>query len=141
MRPTSAVAPCTRRSNAEEKKREAGKDPYARKKGESDAVAAWRSRMRTEAASEYTGCEAKRRSGSTLQPPTADSGSYQFAAKRGAGGALLFAIAHELVVAQRLRQRKANRETDRQSVKTGQKSVRLLASLPSCSRIESGRRS
>ena len=54
---------------------------------------------------------------------------------------VLFAIAHELVVAQRLRQRKANRETDRQSVKTGQKSVRLFALTARCSRIESGRRS
>ncbi len=36
--------------NAEEKKRAAGKDPYAPCKGDSDAVAAWRSRMGTEAA-------------------------------------------------------------------------------------------
>ena len=36
--------------NAEEKKRAAGKDPDARTKGDSDAVAAWRSRMGTEAA-------------------------------------------------------------------------------------------
>ena len=35
---------------AEEKKRAAGEDPYAPKKGDSDAVATWRIRMGTEAA-------------------------------------------------------------------------------------------
>jgi transposase len=34
----------------EDKQREAGKDPHARKKGDSDAVAAWRARMGTAAA-------------------------------------------------------------------------------------------
>jgi transposase len=34
----------------EEKQREAGKDPHARKKGDSDAVASWRARMGTAAA-------------------------------------------------------------------------------------------
>ena len=36
--------------NAEEKKRAAGKDPHARKMGDSDAVADWRIRMGTDAA-------------------------------------------------------------------------------------------
>jgi len=89
---------------AEEKKRAAGNDPYARKKGDSDAVAAWRSRMGTEAAkliyrlrsqtAEWVNAQARNR-------------GFWFTRVRGQPRcrttALLFAIAHNLVVAQRLR--------------------------------------
>ena len=84
----------------EEKKRAAGKDPYARKKGDSDAVAAWRSRMGTEAAkliyrlrgqtAEWVNAQARNR-------------GFWFMPVRGQPRcriiALLFAIAHNLVVA------------------------------------------
>ena len=50
IRPTSVAAPCTRDQCRGRRKRAAGKDPYAPCKGDSDAVAAWRSRMGTEAA-------------------------------------------------------------------------------------------
>jgi transposase len=89
---------------AEEKKRAAGKDPYARQKGDSDAVAAWRSRMGTEAAkliyrlrsqtAEWVNAQARNR-------------GFWFMPVRGQPRcrtiALLFAIAHNLVVGQRLR--------------------------------------
>lgn len=89
---------------AEEKKRAAGKDPYARSKGDTDAVAAWRSRMGTEEAkliyrqraqtAEWVNAQARNR-------------GFWFMPVRGQPRcriiALLFAIAHNLVVAQRLR--------------------------------------
>jgi transposase len=90
--------------NAEEKKRAAGKDPHARCKGDSDAVAAWRSRMGTEAAkliyrlrgqtAEWVNAQARNR-------------GFWFMPVRGQPRcrtvALLFAITHNLAVAQRLR--------------------------------------
>lgn len=89
---------------AEEKKRAAGKDPYARSKGDSDAVAAWRSRMGTEEAkliyrqraqtAEWVNAQARNR-------------GFWFMPVRGQPRcriiALLYAIAHNVVVAQRLR--------------------------------------
>jgi transposase len=89
---------------AEEKKRAAGKDPYARAKGDSDAVAAWRSRMGTEDAkliyrlrgqtAEWVNAQARNR-------------GFWFMPVRGQPRcriiALLYAIAHNLVVAQRVR--------------------------------------
>jgi transposase len=89
---------------AEEKKRADGEDPYARKKGDSDAVAAWRSRMGTEAAkliyrlrgqtAEWVNAQARNR-------------GFWFMPVRGQPRcrtvALLFAIAHNLVVGERLR--------------------------------------
>ena len=89
---------------AEEKKRANGEDPYARRKGDTDAVAAWRSRMGTEAAkliyklrgqtAEWVNAQARNR-------------GFWFMPVRGQPRcriiALLFAIAHNLVVAQRLR--------------------------------------
>jgi transposase len=89
---------------AEEKKRADGKDPYARQSGDSDAVAAWRSRMGTEAAkliyrlrsqtAEWVNAQARNR-------------GFWFMPVRGQPRcriiALLFAIAHNLVVAERLR--------------------------------------
>jgi transposase len=89
---------------AEEKKRAAGRDPYARQKGDSDAVAAWRSRMGTEAAkliyrlrsqtAEWVNAQARNR-------------GFWFMPVRGQPRcriiALLFAITHNLVVVERLR--------------------------------------
>ena len=89
---------------AEDKKRAAGKDPYARVKGDSDPVAAWRSRMGTE--------EAKliyRLRGQTAEWVNAQARNrgFWFMPVRGQPRcrmiALLFAITHNLVVAQRLR--------------------------------------
>jgi transposase len=90
--------------SAEEKKRAAGKDPHARAKGDSDAVAAWRSRMGTEAAkliyrlrgqtAEWVNAQARNR-------------GFWFMPVRGQPRcriiALLFAITHNLVVVERLR--------------------------------------
>lgn len=90
--------------NAEEKKRAAGKDPFARQKGDSDAVAAWRSRMGTEAAKSIY-----RQRGQTAEWVNAQARNrgFWFMPVRGQPRcrivALMFAIAHNLVVAQRLR--------------------------------------
>jgi transposase len=89
---------------AEEKKRAAGKDPYARMKGDSDAVAAWRSRMGTEDAKAIYRLRAQTAEWVNAQ---ARNRGFWFMPVRGQPRcriiALLFAIAHNLVVAQRLR--------------------------------------
>ena len=82
----------------------AGKDPHARKDGDSDAVADWRSRMGTEAAKLIY----------RLRGPTAELVNAQCRNRRlwhmpvrGRPGCrivgLLYAIAHNLVVVERLR--------------------------------------
>jgi transposase len=89
---------------AEEKKRAAGKDPYARLKGDSDAVAAWRSRMGTEAAKSIYRLRAQTAEWVNAQ---ARNRGFWFMPVRGQPRcrniALLFAIAHNLLVGQRLR--------------------------------------
>jgi hypothetical protein len=89
---------------AEEKKRAAGKDPYARSKGDSDAVAAWRKRMGTEEAKVIYRLRAQTAEWVNAQ---ARNRGFWFMPVRGEPRcrivALLFAIAHNLVVAQRLR--------------------------------------
>jgi transposase len=89
---------------AEKKKLAKGEDPYARKKGDSDAVAAWRSRMATEAAkliyrwrgrtAEWVNAQARNR-------------GFWFMPARGQPRcriiALLYAITHNLVTGERLR--------------------------------------
>jgi transposase len=89
---------------AEKKKLAKGEDPYARKEGDSDAVAAWRSRMGTEAAqliyrlrgqtAEWVNAQARNR-------------GFWFMPARGQPRcriiALLFAITHNLVTGERLR--------------------------------------
>jgi transposase len=89
---------------AEKKKLAKGEDPYARKDGDSDAVAAWRSRMGTEAAkliyrlrgqtAEWVNAQARNR-------------GFWFMPARGQPRcrivALLFAITHNLVTGERLR--------------------------------------
>jgi len=89
---------------AEEKKRTEGKDPYAPCKGDTDAVAAWRSRMGTDAAkliyrlraqtAEWVNAQARNR-GFWFMPVRGQ--------RRCRNVALLFAITHNLVVGQRLR--------------------------------------
>ena len=88
----------------EEKQRKAGKDPHARKPGDSDAVAQWRSRMGTEEArrlyrlrcqtAEWVNAQCRNR-------------GFWFMPVRGRPRCrivvLLFAIAHNLVVGERLR--------------------------------------
>jgi transposase len=89
---------------SEEKKLAAGKDPYVRQKGDSDAVAAWRSRMGTEAAKLIY-----RLRGQTAEWVNAQcrNRGFWFMPVRGQPrcriNALLYAIAHNVVVMQRLR--------------------------------------
>jgi transposase len=89
---------------AEEKKRAAGKDPHARSKGDSDAVAAWRSRMGTDEAKLIYRLRAQTAEWVNAQ---ARNRGFWFMPVRGRPRcriiALLFAIAHNLVVGQRLR--------------------------------------
>jgi hypothetical protein len=89
---------------AEEKKRADGEDPYARKKGDSDAVAAWRSRMGTEAAKLIYRLRAQTAEWVNAQ---ARNRGFWFMPVRGRERcrtvALLYAIAHNLVVGERLR--------------------------------------
>jgi len=87
-----------------EKQQAEGKDPHARKKGDSDAVAAWRSRMGTEAAkliyrlrgqtAEWVNAQCRNRG--LWHMPVRGQPRCRIVA-------LLFAIAHNLVVAERLR--------------------------------------
>jgi transposase len=87
-----------------EKQEAAGKDPYARKKGDSDATAAWRQRMGTEEAKLIYGLR-----GQTAEWVNAlcrNRGLWQMPVRgqpRCRIIALLFAITHNLIVAQRLR--------------------------------------
>jgi Transposase DDE domain len=89
---------------AQEKKRAAGKDRHARAKGDSDAVAAWRSRMGTEDAKLIY-----RLRGQTAERVNAQARNrgFWFMPVRGQPRcpilALLYTIVHNLVVAQRLR--------------------------------------
>jgi transposase len=88
----------------EEKQQAEGKDPHARKKGDSDAVAAWRSRMGTEAAkliyrlrgqtAEWVNAQCRNRG--LWHMPVRGQPRCRIIA-------LLFAIAHNLVVCGRLR--------------------------------------
>ena len=88
----------------EEKQREAGQDPHARKKGDSDAVAEWRSRMGTEAAKLIY-----RLRGQTAELVNAqcrNRGLWHMPVRgrpRCRIVGLLYAIAHNLVVVERLR--------------------------------------
>jgi hypothetical protein len=89
---------------AEKKKLAKGEDPYARRKDDSDAVAAWRSRMGTEAAKLIY-----RLRGQTAEWVNAQARNRGFWSMPARGQprcriiALLFAIAHNLVAGERLR--------------------------------------
>jgi len=88
----------------QKKQEEQGKDPYARKKGDSDAVAAWRSRMGTEEAQAIY-----RLRGQTAEWVNAQSRNRGFRQMPVRGQArcriiaLLYAIVDNLVVGERLR--------------------------------------
>jgi transposase len=88
----------------EEKQRAAGKDPHARKEGDSDAVAEWRSRMGTEAAKLIY-----RQRGPTAELVNAQCRNRRLWHMPVRGRprcrivGLLYAIAHNLVVVERLR--------------------------------------
>ena len=88
----------------EKKQLDAGKDPYARKKGDSKAVAEWRARMGTAAAKAIYGlrCQtaewvnAQCRNRGLQQMPVRGQGKCQIIG-------LLYAIAHNLILGERLR--------------------------------------
>jgi transposase len=88
----------------EAKQRAAGKDPHARKEGDSDAVAAWRSRMGTEEAKQIY-----RWRGQTAEWVNAQCRNRGFRHMPVRGRprcrivGLLYAIAHNLVVGEKLR--------------------------------------
>jgi transposase len=88
----------------QKKQEEQGKDPYARKKGDSDAVAAWRSRMGTEAA--QTIYRLRGQTAEWVNAQCRNRGLWQMPVRGQARCriiALLYAIAHNLVVGERLR--------------------------------------
>jgi transposase len=88
----------------EEKQRAAGKDPHARKKGDSDAVARWRRRMGTVPAKVIYRLRCQTAEWANAQ--CRNRGLWQMPVRgqpRCRNVALLFAIAHNLVVGRRLR--------------------------------------
>ena len=88
----------------EKKQQEQGKDPYARKPGDSDAVANWRSRMGTEAAKLIYRLRAQ--TAEWVNAQCRNRGLWQMPVRgqpRCRIIALMYAIAHNLVVAERLR--------------------------------------
>jgi transposase len=88
----------------QKKQEEQGKDPYARKKGDSDAVANWRSRMGTEVAK--TLYRLRGQTAEWVNAQCRNRGLWQMPVRgqpRCRIIALLYAIAHNLVVGERLR--------------------------------------
>jgi transposase len=88
----------------EKKQAEQGKDPYARKKGDSDAVADWRSRMGTEEAK--TTYKLRGQTAEWVNAQCRNRGLWQMPVRgqsRCRIVALLYAIAHNIVVGARLR--------------------------------------
>ena len=100
QRGCTVYAPLKERKKQEEQ----GKDPYARKKGDSDAVAAWRSRMGTEEAK--TIYRLRGQTAEWVNAQCRNRGLWQMPVRgrpRCRIIALLYAIAHNLVVGARLR--------------------------------------
>jgi len=88
----------------EEKQQAEGKDPHARRKGDSDAVADWRSRMGTEAAKAIYGLRSQ--TAEWVNAQCRNRGLWHMPVRgrpRCRIVALMYAIAHNLVVGQRLR--------------------------------------
>jgi transposase len=88
----------------EEKQRAKGTDPHARKKGDSDAVAAWRSRMGTEAAKLIYRLRAQ--TAEWVNAQCRNRGLWRMPVRgrpRCRIVALLYAIAHNVIVVERLR--------------------------------------
>jgi hypothetical protein len=89
---------------SEEKQQKQGKDPHARKPGDSDAVANWRSRMGTEAAKLIYRLRAQ--TAEWVNAQCRNRGLWQMPVRgqpRCRTIALLYAITHNLVVGERLR--------------------------------------
>jgi transposase len=90
--------------NDETKQKAEGKDPYARKKRDSDATAAWRQRMGTEEAKEIYRLRAQ--TAEWVNAQCRNRGLWRMPVRgqpRCRIIALLFAITHNLIVAARLR--------------------------------------
>jgi transposase len=88
----------------EEKQKGEGKDPHARKKGDSDATAAWRERMGTEEAKQIYRLRAQ--TAEWVNAQCRNRGLWRMPVRgqpRCRIIALLFAITHNLIVAARLR--------------------------------------
>jgi transposase len=88
----------------EEKQKGEGKDPHARKKGDSDATAAWRERMGTEEAKQIYRLRAQ--TAEWVNAQCRNHGLWRMPVRgqpRCRIIALLFAITHNLIVAGRLR--------------------------------------
>jgi transposase len=88
----------------EEKQRAEGKDPHARKKGDSNAVAQWRSRMGTEAAKSIYRLRCQ--TAEWVNAQCRNRGLWHMPVRgqpRCRIVALMYAIAHNLVVGERLR--------------------------------------
>jgi transposase len=88
----------------EEKQRKAGKDPYAPKSGDSEAVAAWRARMGTEAAKLIYGLRCQ--TAEWVNAQCRNRGLWQMPVRgqpRCRIVGLLYAIAHNVVQGERLR--------------------------------------
>jgi transposase len=88
----------------EERQRAKGTDPHARKKGDSDAIAEWRSRMGSETAKQIYRLRAQ--TAEWVNAQCRNRGLWQMPVRgqpRCRIVALLYAIAHNLIVAKRLR--------------------------------------
>jgi hypothetical protein len=89
----------------EEKKQiEAGKDPYAQKKGDSDAVAAWRARMETTAAK--TIYKLRAQTAEWVNAVARNWGFWQMPVRgqpKCRAVATLYAITHDLLLGEKLR--------------------------------------
>lgn len=88
----------------EEKQREEGKDPYARKKGDSDAVAAWRARMGTPLAKAIYRLRCQ--TAEWVNAVCRNRGFWQMPVRGQAKCrtvAILYAITHDLLIGEKLR--------------------------------------
>ena len=105
-----------------EKKQESeGKDPHARKKGDSDATAAWRERMGTEEAKQIYRLRAQ--TAEWVNAQCRNRGLWRMPVRglqRCRNIALLFAITHNLVVAGKLRSVRLRRRTEGKSAENSQ---------------------
>lgn len=88
----------------EERQREEGKDPYARKKGDSDAVAAWRARMGTSLAKAIYRLRCQ--TAEWVNAVCRNRGFWQMPVRGKAKCrtiAVLYAITHDLLIGEKLR--------------------------------------
>ncbi len=96
---------------AEQKQLDAGKDPYAPKRGDSDAVKAYRVRMATESAKSHY--KLRGQTAEWVNAQARNSGLYMLRVRgkeKVQAVLLMFALAHNLLTVQRLRAERAERE-------------------------------